>query len=57
MFVSGPLLRGKRVIICDAGSSKGFVENSLLLRGKALSVSYLDYYNDMSGIVERKKWK
>ena len=39
----------------STGSSNGFVENSLLLCGKKLSMSYGDYHDDMSGIVF-KNW-
>ena len=43
--------RGKQIVICLAGSSKGFVENSLLLCGIKLSKSYADYHDDMSEIL------
>ena len=33
------------------GAFKGFVENFLLLSDKELSMSYVDYHDDMSGIV------
>ena len=49
--VSGPPSRRKRVVICHAGSSESFLENTLLLCGKKLSELYLDYSNDFNGIV------
>lgn len=36
---------------CHAGSTKGFVSNSLLLWGKKLTESYDDYNDDMNGDV------
>ena len=40
--------KGKRIVICHAGSTEGFVPNSLLLCGKKLSESYYDYHVDMN---------
>ena len=36
----------KRIVICPAGSTEGFVPNSLLLCGKKLSESCADYHVD-----------
>ena len=49
-------LRGKQFLICHAGSTKGFVLNSLdlfliLLCGQKLSESYADYHGNMNGDV------
>ena len=49
--LSGPPLRGKRVVKCHGGKSKSFLENSILLCGKKLSMSYAHYHDDMSGII------
>ena len=49
--VSAPVSRGKRVVICHAGSKEGFVPNSLLLCGKDFAKSYADYHEDMNGAV------
>ena len=49
--VSGKPPRGKRVVICHADSSKGFVNAALFLRGKYLSESYVDYHQGMNGKV------
>ena len=49
--ISEPPLRGKQVVKCHAGKSKRFLEYSLLLCGKQLSMSYPDYHDDMSKIV------
>ena len=47
-----PPSKGKRVVICfAAGSSEGFTPNPLLLRGKQLSESYVDYHDDMNAEV------
>ena len=43
--------RGKRVVICHADSSKGFVNAALFLCGKYLSESYVDYHQGMNGKV------
>ena len=32
--LSGPPLRGKRIVICHAGKSESYLENSFLLCGK-----------------------
>ena len=56
--VSGPSSRGKRVgirvgkriRICHAGSSEGFVENSILLCGKKLSESWLPRWYELNCI-------
>ena len=47
--LSGPPLRGKRVVKCHAGKSKNFLEHSLLLCGKCLSMSYANYHDNISG--------
>ena len=44
-----PVSKGKRIVICHAGNTEGFVLNSLLLCGKKLSESYADYHNNMNG--------
>ena len=46
-YLTAPPSKVKRVVICLAGSRKGFVPNALLLFGKQLSESYADYYDDM----------
>ena len=43
--------KGKRVVICHAGSTKGFVPNSLLLCRKKPSESYADYHDNTNGDV------
>ena len=49
--LSAPVSKGKRVVICHAGSVKGFVENALLLCGKDIAKSYVDYHQNMNGEV------
>ena len=41
-----PPLKGKRIVICFAGSTESFFPNYLLLCGKKLSESYADYHDD-----------
>ena len=53
--LSVPLSKAKRVVICHAKSSEGFVSNALLLCGKQLSESYADYHGDMNAEVF-KRW-
>ena len=44
--LSSPRSKGKRIVICHAGSTEGFVPNLLLLCGKQLSESNADYHVD-----------
>ena len=49
--VSAPVSRGKKVVICHAGSEKGFVPNSSLLCGEDFAKFYADYHEDINGAV------
>ena len=42
--LSAPPSKGKRVVICHAGSSQEFLPNALVLFGKQLSELYADFY-------------
>ena len=46
--LSAPVSKGKRVVICHAGSAKGFVDNVFLWCGKNISKSYIDYHQNMN---------
>ena len=48
MFLFTPLSKAKRVLICHAESSDGFLSNAVLVCGKELSESYADYHCDMN---------
>ena len=43
--------KGKRIVICHAGSEFGFIPNSLLMCGKSLSKASADYHQDMNSDV------
>ena len=51
--LSVPPSKGKKVVICHAGSSEGFVPNAVLLCGKQLSESYADYHDMNAEIFKR----
>ena len=52
--LSAPPSKGKRVVVCHAGSSEGFLPNALPLCGKQLSESYADYDDDRNAkVLER----
>lgn len=38
----------EKIVTSQAGSSEGFIGNSLLLCGKNVSKSYVDYQNDIN---------
>ena len=45
------ILKGKRIVICSAGSEFGFIPNSLLMCGKSLSKASADCHQDMNSYV------
>lgn len=45
----------KRIVICHAGNTEGFLDNALLLWGQCISKCYLDYHQNMSSEVF-KSW-
>ena len=49
--VSKFISKGKRIVICHAGSEFGFIPNSLLMCGKSLSKAPADYHQDMNSDV------
>ena len=49
--VSKFISKGKRIVICDAGSEFGFIPNSLSMCGKSLSKASVDYHQDMNSDV------
>ena len=49
--VSKFISKGKRIVICHAGSEFGFIPNSLLMCGKSLSKASADYHQDMNSDV------
>ena len=49
--LNNPVSRGKRIIICHAGSRHGFVKNALLLCGKKFKDAYADYHDNMDSDV------
>ena len=49
--VSKFISKGKRIVICHAGSEFGFIPNSLLMCGKSLSKASPDYHQDMNSDV------
>ena len=51
--LSVPVSKGKRVAICHAGLSEGFVDNALVLRGKDITKCYIDYHRDMNSDISK----
>ena len=49
--VSKFISKGKKIVICHAGSKFGFIPNSLLMCGKSLSKASADYHQDMNSDV------
>ena len=49
--LSAPPSKGKHIVICHPGSTKGFAPNSLLLCGQKPSAAYADYHDDIDGEV------
>ena len=49
-----PVSKGRRALICYAGSMEGFVDNAPFLCGKGISKCYVDYHQNMNGEVLRK---
>ena len=49
--VSKFISKGKRIVICHAGSKFGFISNSHLMCGKSLSKASADYHQDMNSDV------
>ena len=49
--VTDKVSRGKRVVICHAGSRAGFIPSALLLCGKSIKKAMADYHEDMNGNV------
>ena len=49
--VTDKVSKGKRVVICHAGSRSGFVPSALLLAGKNIKKAMADYHEDMNGNV------
>ena len=48
---AAPVSKGKRVLLCHDGSTEGFADNALHLRGKGISKCYLDYHQNINGEV------
>ena len=49
--LSAPVSKGKKVVICHAGSAEGFVDNTFLLCGKDISKCCVRYPKNMDGDV------
>ena len=51
--LSVPVSKGKRVAICHAGLSEGFVDNALVLCGKDITKCYIEYHRDMNSDISK----
>ena len=52
--VTDKVSKGKRVVICHAGTRAGFIPSALLLCGKSIKEAMADYHQDMNGDVFEK---